>query len=211
MAAVSRIPTATSGSDVDGLPPNAYQQKRSRGDGRRLIQTKARLVTDVEQFHHCMWFDGEAEGKRRQEILVSRAADSRIETIRRTPWDRAPPPGGGRPGNVLVGRVPMVANASCAERHGMKMIYTMPVGLVHDRCADQAEVAQLWETHCSGLAEAEQCGWLTDSLRVSWQILPTALAKISRRIEQPARSARAAMRDMSSLDIDGWREHMRAS
>jgi predicted 3-demethylubiquinone-9 3-methyltransferase (glyoxalase superfamily) len=44
-------------------------------------------------------------------------------------------------------------------------------------CADQAEVDDLWDKLLEG-GTAMQCGWLTDKLGVSWQIIPKALPEL---------------------------------
>lgn len=42
------------------------------------------------------------------------------------------------------------------------------------KCETQNEMDYLWEK-LSGGGEKEQCGWLKDKYRVSWQIVPTVL------------------------------------
>lgn len=54
----------------------------------------------------------------------------------------------------------------------------------------------------SAVLEAEQCGWLKDKFGVSWQIVPTALAKLLCDPD-PEASQRVtrAMLEMKKLDI----------
>jgi predicted 3-demethylubiquinone-9 3-methyltransferase (glyoxalase superfamily) len=68
-------------------------------------------------------------------------------------------------------------------------------------CDTQAEVDHFWNA-LSAVPEAEQCGWLKDKFGVSWQIVPTALAK---RLSDPdstkAQRVMEAMLQMKKLDI----------
>ncbi len=42
------------------------------------------------------------------------------------------------------------------------------------RCEDQKEIDEYWEK-LSAVPESEQCGWLKDKYRVSWQIVPARM------------------------------------
>lgn len=69
-------------------------------------------------------------------------------------------------------------------------------------CKDQAEVDYYWEALAANGGEQGDCGWLTDSYGVSWQIIPTRLGElmgdpdhdISSRVMQ-------AMLKMTKIDI----------
>jgi len=67
-------------------------------------------------------------------------------------------------------------------------------------------VDELWEK-LSADPEAEQCGWLKDKYGVSWQIIPTALAKMLQD-KDPKKSERVmkATLQMKKIDIKTLQE-----
>jgi predicted 3-demethylubiquinone-9 3-methyltransferase (glyoxalase superfamily) len=68
-------------------------------------------------------------------------------------------------------------------------------------CETQVEVDELWEK-LSGGGMKLQCGWLQDKFGVSWQIVPTALAKL---MSDPDREKTGrvmqALMQMDKIDI----------
>jgi predicted 3-demethylubiquinone-9 3-methyltransferase (glyoxalase superfamily) len=68
-------------------------------------------------------------------------------------------------------------------------------------CETQAEVDFFWEKLSEG-GQKGRCGWLKDKFGVSWQIVPTALARLMETAspEQSKRILHAIMR-MDKLDI----------
>jgi predicted 3-demethylubiquinone-9 3-methyltransferase (glyoxalase superfamily) len=68
-------------------------------------------------------------------------------------------------------------------------------------CETQEEVDFLWEKLSEG-GETEQCGWLKDKYGVSWQIVPTILARLMSDPD-PEKVSRVtqAMLKMIKLDI----------
>lgn len=73
-------------------------------------------------------------------------------------------------------------------------------------CENQNEIDYFWEK-LSAVPEAEQCGWLKDKFGLSWQIVPTALAKLLSNPD-PAKSKRVmqAMLQMKKIDIEGLKQ-----
>src|SRR5262249_33894067 len=70
-------------------------------------------------------------------------------------------------------------------------------------CETQQEDDHYWEKlGAGGDTSAQQCGWLKDQFRVSWQVVPTIMMEL---LSDPdhARSQRAmaAMMQMKKLDI----------
>lgn len=69
-------------------------------------------------------------------------------------------------------------------------------------CENQEEVDYYWERLLEGGGEESMCGWLTDRFGVSWQVNPTALARlIGDPDPERAERARQAMFSMRKLDI----------
>lgn len=69
-------------------------------------------------------------------------------------------------------------------------------------CETQEEVDHYWNRLLEGGGEESMCGWLTDRYGVSWQVNPTALAKlIADPDPERAERARQAMLKMRKIDI----------
>jgi predicted 3-demethylubiquinone-9 3-methyltransferase (glyoxalase superfamily) len=145
----------------------------------------------------CLWFDGEAEEA--ANFYVSLLPDSKIEVVQRNMSDGR----GGKAGTVLLVEFTLAGQRFMALNGGMRFEYTHAVSFKID-CADQAEVDRLWEALTANGGEPGRCGWLKDRFGVSWQIVPTALAKYLGGADRAgAQRALQAMLAMGKLDIDG--------
>ena len=59
------------------------------------------------------------------------------------------------------------------------------------KCADQKEVDYYWDLlTAGGDPKAQRCGWLKDKFGVSWQVAPTALARMFGDPKKPGRNGR---------------------
>ena len=145
----------------------------------------------------CLWFDGEAEEA--ANFYVSLLSDSKIEVVQRNMTDGR----GGKAGTVLLVEFTLAGQRFMALNGGMRFEYTHAVSFKID-CADQAEVDRLWEALTANGGEPGRCGWLKDRFGVSWQIVPTALAKYLGGADRAgAQRALQAMLAMGKLDIAG--------
>ncbi len=135
-----------------------------------------------------MWFTDQAEEAAR--FYVSLFADSAITSI-----DRPTPDGpaflvqftlGGRAFTALNG----------GPHHQLTAAFSMMVS-----CSTQEDVDRLWAALTENGGAPQQCGWLTDTFGLSWQIVPTLLAELMRRggADQKAR-VMTALRGMVKLD-----------
>ena len=69
-------------------------------------------------------------------------------------------------------------------------------------CKDQAEVDKYWEALTTDGGEESQCGWLKDRYGLSWQIVPTVLARLlSDPDAKKAKRVMEAMLKMRKIDI----------
>ncbi len=70
-------------------------------------------------------------------------------------------------------------------------------------CRTQKEIDHYWDALSAG-GEKGQCGWLKDRYGVSWQVVPTVLARLSGDPD-PARAGRVtqAMLKMTKIEIAG--------
>jgi len=71
-------------------------------------------------------------------------------------------------------------------------------------CETQQEIDHYWEKLSHGGDErAQQCGWLKDKYGVSWQIVPTILAKmIQDKDSKKSQKVMKAMLQMHKIDIN---------
>ncbi|MBI5959596.1 MAG: VOC family protein [Chloroflexi bacterium] len=78
-------------------------------------------------------------------------------------------------------------------------------------CETQEEVDTLWEK-LSAVPESEQCGWLKDKYRISWQIIPKQLGALMNDPD-PEKSGRVmkAILKMKKIDIAKLEEAYRQS
>lgn len=68
-------------------------------------------------------------------------------------------------------------------------------------CPDQAEIDRFWAALSEG-AEQMQCGWVTDSFGLTWQIVPEGLTELLSGPDQHgARRAWQAMLGMVKLNV----------
>jgi predicted 3-demethylubiquinone-9 3-methyltransferase (glyoxalase superfamily) len=144
----------------------------------------------------CLWFDDEAEEA--ANFYVSLLPDSKIERVQKNVMDSP----AGKEGSVLVVDFTLAGQRFMALNGGTRLEHTHAISF-HVDCADQAEVDRLWAALSAGGAII-QCGWLRDRYGVSWQIVPTVLAKMLGDPD-PAKARRVmqAMMKMIKLDIAG--------
>ena len=70
-------------------------------------------------------------------------------------------------------------------------------------CEDQKEVDYYWEKLLAGGGTESQCGWLTDTFGVSWQVVPKALGECLGGSDRAgAERAMQAMLGMQKLIVD---------
>jgi len=150
----------------------------------------------MSKIRPCLWFDGEAEEAAR--FYASVFPNSRIDRVQKNVMDSP----AGKAGTVLVVEFTLAGQRFMALNGGTRFEYTHAISLEVD-CADQAEVDRLWDALSDG-GSIEQCGWLKDRYGVSWQIVPTVLARMLGDPDTAkAQRVMQAMLQMIKLDIAG--------
>ena len=152
----------------------------------------------MQKITPCLWFDTQAEEAAR--FYVSVFKDSRIGRIARYGE------GGPMPkGTVLTVSFRLDGQEFLALNGGPVFKFTEAVSLIVN-CRTQKEVDRMWTKLSQGGSEV-QCGWLKDKYGLSWQIVPTALAKMIADPD-PARSDRVmqAVLRMKKLDLKALNE-----
>ncbi|MEO5570619.1 MAG: VOC family protein [Bacteroidia bacterium] len=133
----------------------------------------------TNQIYPCLWFDGTA--KAAAEFYCSVFKNSKItsENPMVVIWE-------------LNGKKFMGLNG------GPMFKPNEAVSFVID-CETQEEIDYYWNKLTEDGAES-QCGWLKDKFGVSWQIVPTVLAKLMSDPEKSGRVMQAFMK-MKKFDI----------
>jgi len=136
-----------------------------------------------------LWFDGKAEEA--MKFYVSIFKNSKI--VRLMP---------GPNGTVMGGTFQLEGQEFYALNGGPQYKFTPAISLFVN-CETQQEVDDLWGKLSASKAD-EQCGWLKDKYGVSWQIIPTVLAKLmGDKNPKKANAAVQAMLKMKKIDIKG--------
>lgn len=142
-----------------------------------------------------LWFDGKAEEAAK--FYVSIFKNSKMGTVNRY-GDHGP----GPKGTVMIATFQLDGQEFIALNGGPQFPFTPAISFVVN-CETQEEVDHFWEKLSAG-GKTQQCGWLQDQFGVSWQIVPTALAKLMSDADADKRNrVMKAVLQMTKLDIKG--------
>ncbi|RBP17700.1 putative 3-demethylubiquinone-9 3-methyltransferase (glyoxalase superfamily) [Roseiarcus fermentans] len=141
----------------------------------------------------CLWFNFNAE-EAVGHYLATFAGGRVVSTARY--GDAGPGPKGA----VMTMLFEIAGQRFLALNGGPHYAFTPAISLIVD-CATQDEVDRLWD----GLGEGGKpmrCGWITDKFGVTWQIVPSAVARIMQSGDAAgiARAMRA-MTPMTKIDV----------
>ena len=147
----------------------------------------------------CLWFDNQAEEAAAFYVSVFR--NSKILSVARYPKagqeiHKRPP------GSVMVVDFELDGQAFTALNGGPVFTFNEAVSL-QVFCDSQDEIDYYWEKLSQGGdPKAQQCGWLKDKYRLSWQVVPKRLTEMLKDHESPeAQRAMEAMLRMKKIDI----------
>ena len=147
----------------------------------------------------CLWFDNNAEEAAR--FYTSIFKNSKVKQISR--YGDAAARAAGRPkGSVLTVAFELDGQEFTALNGGPMFRFNEAISF-QVNCENQEELDYYWNKLSEGGdRKAQQCGWLKDKFGVSWQIVPTILAKMLTDPD-PARPERVmqALLKMKKLDI----------
>jgi predicted 3-demethylubiquinone-9 3-methyltransferase (glyoxalase superfamily) len=140
-----------------------------------------------------LWFDGQAEEAAR--FYVSIFKNSKLGTVNRY-GDHGP----GPKGTVMIATFQIDGQDFIALNGGPQFKISPAVSFVVN-CETQEEVDHFWEKLSEG-GSKQQCGWLQDKFGVSWQIVPTALARLmSDASREKSARVMGALMQMTKIDI----------
>lgn len=157
----------------------------------------------MQKITPCLWFDTQAE----EAVAFYASIFKQSKIMQVTRYDKASAAASGRPeGSVLTVDFEIEGQPFMAINGGPVFKFSEAVSFVVN-CETQEEVDHYWEKLSEGGDErAQQCGWLKDKYGVSWQIVPTILARLLEDTDK-AKAGRvmAALLDMKKLDIEQLR------
>jgi predicted 3-demethylubiquinone-9 3-methyltransferase (glyoxalase superfamily) len=142
-----------------------------------------------------LWYAREAEEAAR--LYTSIFPDSRIVKVTTLPSESP----SGPAGSVKIVEFLLFGQKFTAMTAGPLDPFNHAVSFVVE-CDDQTEVDRYWNALLEGGGLPEQCGWLKDRFGLSWQIVPTLLAKLmadSDRVR--AKRVADAMLKMVKIDV----------
>jgi len=144
-----------------------------------------------------LWFDDKAEEAARS--YTSTFKNSKIGTISRYSEQGAKVAGRPKESAMTVS-FQIEGQEFTALNGGPLFKFTEAISFLVS-CENQQEVDFFWNKLCEGGQES-RCGWLKDRYGVSWQIVPTALAKLMSDPD-PAKTGRVmqALLQMAKIDI----------
>ena len=153
----------------------------------------------MQKISPCLWFDD--QGEEAAKFYTSIFKDSKIGDVTRY----------GKEGYEIHGREEGTVMTVEFEIEGQKFLALNggPIFKFNEAisfqvyCETQEEVDYYWEKLSEGGDEkAQQCGWLKDKYRVSWQIVPTILIKMLKdKDSEKSQRVVKAMLQMHKLDI----------
>jgi predicted 3-demethylubiquinone-9 3-methyltransferase (glyoxalase superfamily) len=134
----------------------------------------------TNQIYPCLWFENQA--KDAADFYCSIFKNSKIIAE-----------------NSMVVTYELNGNKFMALNAGPEFKFNEAVSFVVD-CETQEEIDYYWTKLTKGGSEG-QCGWLKDRFGVSWQIVPTVLAKLMSTPEKSQKVFQAILQ-MKKLEIE---------
>lgn len=141
-----------------------------------------------------LWYSTQAE--QAANYYASIFPDSRVTRVTSMPSESP----SGPAGSVKVVEFVLFGQAFLAMSAGPLDPFNHAVSFSVN-CEDQAEIDRYWNALLDG-GSAEACGWLKDRFGLSWQIVPSILAKMMADPDRvKAKRATDAMLKMVKIDI----------
>jgi predicted 3-demethylubiquinone-9 3-methyltransferase (glyoxalase superfamily) len=134
----------------------------------------------TNSLYPCLWFDGQAKAAAEFYCSIFKNSKVTVDTPMVVNFE-------------LNGKKFMGLNA------GPMFKFNEAISFVVD-CETQDEIDYYWNKLTEGGSES-QCGWLKDKFGVSWQIVPTILAKLLSNPEKSQRVVQAFMK-MKKFEIE---------
>jgi predicted 3-demethylubiquinone-9 3-methyltransferase (glyoxalase superfamily) len=155
-------------------------------------------MATIQRITPCLWFDGQAEAA--AGFYTSVFPNSRITAVSRY-GEAGREIHGGQPGSVLTIGFELDGVAFTALNGGPRFKFTEAISL-QVNCDTQQEIDRYWARLTEGgEPQAQQCGWLKDRFGLSWQVVPTSMARLMTTGGDKAERVMSAVLNMKKIDI----------
>ncbi|AKD53854.1 VOC family protein [Spirosoma radiotolerans] len=134
----------------------------------------------TNSIYPCLWFDGQAQAA--AQFYCSIFKNSKITTD-----------------NSVAVSFELNGQKFMGLNGGPEFKFNEAVSFVID-CETQQEIDYYWEQLISDGGKEGRCGWLKDKFGVSWQVIPTILAKLLSNPDRAQGVVQAYMK-MNKFDI----------
>ena len=152
----------------------------------------------IQRITPCLWFDGQAEAA--VNCYMPIFPDSRITAVSRY-GEAGREIHGGTPGAVLTISFELDGVAFTALNGGPQFKFSEAISL-QVNCDTQQEIDHYWSRLADGgPPQAQQCGWLKDRYGVSWQVVPSSIARLMTTGAERAERVMTAALKMKKIDI----------
>jgi predicted 3-demethylubiquinone-9 3-methyltransferase (glyoxalase superfamily) len=156
-------------------------------------------MASIQHITPCLWFDGQAEEA--VDFYTSVFPGSKVTAVSRY-GEAGSEIHGGVPGKVLTIAFELDGMAFTALNGGPQFKFNEAISL-QVNCETQAEIDHYWNRLSDGGApEAQQCGWLKDRFGLSWQVVPSSMARLMTSGTDKAGRVMNAVLRMKKIDID---------
>ena len=144
-----------------------------------------------------LWFDNKAEEAARYYTRIFK--NSKVKDVAR--YDEVSAAASGRAaGSVMTVSFTLNGQEFTALNGGPLFEFTPAISFVVN-CDTQKEIDWLWKKLSEG-GRQEVCGWLKDRYGVSWQIVPSALARMMQsKDRERTRRVMEAVLKMKKIDL----------
>ncbi len=151
----------------------------------------------MQKITPCLWFDDQAEDAMKFYMSIFKNA----KAGRLTRYGEAGAKVSGRPkGSVMTATFEIEGQEFMALNGGPHFKLSEAISLIVN-CGSQQEIDEFWEKLSAG-GEKGVCGWLKDKYGLSWQIVPTVLAKMMQDTDsEKANRVMQTILDMTKIDI----------
>ncbi|HUI46332.1 MAG TPA: VOC family protein [Nitrospirota bacterium] len=158
------------------------------------------MKTRIQKITPFLWFDNQAEEAVRYYTSIFK--NSMIESV--THYGEEAANSSGRPkGTVMTIAFQIAGQEFVALNGGPHFKFNEAISFVVN-CESQDEIDYYWGKLSEGRdAKAQQCGWLKDKYGISWQIVPTIMARLLTDPDpEKTRRVMKAILQMKKIDIE---------
>ena len=155
-------------------------------------------MAKIQRITPCLWFDRQAEEA--VNFYTSVFPNSRTTAVSRY-GEAGREVHGGEPGSVLTIAFELDGVAFTALNGGPHFRFNEAISL-QVNCDSQQEIDHYWRRLVEGGdPQAQQCGWLKDRFGLSWQVVPSSMARLMTSGADKAERVMSSVLKMKKIDL----------